>query len=250
MLGSIKQWTTPQPRVEEPELLDQGEGTTEEIRENLNDIHQVNRWLGGHAALRRFLLPRVRQAANGRPLRILDVATGAGHTPVTLAKWARREKIPVAIVALDLSHRLLSMARDQLDPYPEIRTLSADACDLPFERRSFDFVISTQFLHHLSPETLPAALKALTSVSRQSVILNDIVRSRTAAFLFRRAGPWFFRNRLTLHDGQASINQAYTPSEMSAILHTSGLGRAQIHTHRLYHRMTVVIDADANQPGH
>jgi len=248
MLGRFKQWTAPQPRVERTELLDLGEGTVEEIRQNLQDMHQVNRWLGGHAALRRFLLPRMRQAANGKPLRILDVATGAGHTPVTLAQWARRERIPVKIVALDASHRLLGMAREQLNQYPEIWRLSADARDLPFEPGSFDFVISTQFLHHLGPEALTTTLKALAKVSRGPVILNDLVRSATASFLFRRGAPWFFKNRLTLHDGLVSIGQAYTPGEMSEILHTSGLGDARIHSHRLYYRMTVVINDDSGRP--
>jgi 2-polyprenyl-3-methyl-5-hydroxy-6-metoxy-1,4-benzoquinol methylase len=238
----LKQWTAPQPRIEQQELLDQGEGTVEEIRQNLRDMHRVNRWLGGHAALRRFLLPRMRQAANGRPLRILDVATGAGHTPVTIAQWARRQKIPVTIVALDANPRLLGMALDQLDHYPEIRKLSADARDLPFEPGSFDFVISTQFLHHLNPEGLAVTLKAIARVSRGAVILNDLVRSPAAAFLFRHGAPLFFRNRLTLHDGLASIGQAYTPSEMRKILDDAGLGAARIHNHGVYHRMTVVIE--------
>jgi hypothetical protein len=77
MLGLFKHWTAPQPRVEQTELLELGEGTVEEIRQNLRDMHRVNRWLGGHAALRRFLFPRIRPTANGKPLRILDVATGA-----------------------------------------------------------------------------------------------------------------------------------------------------------------------------
>jgi 2-polyprenyl-3-methyl-5-hydroxy-6-metoxy-1,4-benzoquinol methylase len=242
MLGLFKQWTAPQPRVEQTELLDLGEGTVEEIRQNLRDMHRVNRWLGGHAALRRFLFPRIRQTANGKPLRILDVATGAGHTPVTLAQWARREGIPVTIVALDASHRLLGMASEQLEQYPEIWRLSADARHLPFAPGSFDFVISTHFLHHLDPDGLTTTLKALALVSRGSVILNDLVRSPTSAFLFRYGAPLFFRNRLTLQDGLASIGQAYTPLEMRELLDAADLPGAFVHNHGLYYRMTVVID--------
>jgi 2-polyprenyl-3-methyl-5-hydroxy-6-metoxy-1,4-benzoquinol methylase len=247
MLGLFRQWNAPQPRVEQTELLDLGEGTVEEIRENLRDMHRVNRWLGGHAALRRFLFPRIRQTANGKPLRILDVATGAGHTPVTLAQWARREGIPVTIVALDASQRLLGMARDQLNQYPEIWRLSADARDLPFAPGSFDFVISTHFLHHLDPDGLTATLRALAKVSRGSVILNDLIRSASSAFLFRYGAPLFFRNRLTLHDGLASIGQAYTLAEMREMLDAADIPGARVHSHGLYYRMTVVIDPHAGQ---
>jgi SAM-dependent methyltransferase len=235
------------PRVEQAELLDLGDGTAEEVRQNLRDMHLANRWLGGHAALRRFLLPRIRRAAAVAPVRILDVACGGGYTPLMLACWARRRRIALHIVALDANRRLLGIAREQVAPYREIARLAADARALPFAPRSFDFVISTQFLHHLNPAELASTLRALARISRVAVILNDIVRSPASAFLFRRGAPWFSRNRLTLHDGLASIGQAYTPGEVRTILDAAGLGHARIYTHGLYCRMTVVIEPDEEQ---
>jgi len=247
MPGLLTQWTATPPRVEQPELLELGEGTTEEIRQNLRDMHRANRWLGGHAALRRFLLPRVRRAASNAPLRLLDVASGAGHTPLMLAEWARRQRIALRIVALDASHRLLSVAREQLDPYAEISRLAADARELPFPPGSFDFAISTHFMHHLNPAELTSTLRAVARVCRGPIIFNDLVRSPASAFLFRCGAPLFSRNRLTLHDGLASIRQAYTPSEVREILDAADLPRARIHTHGLYYRMTVVIEPDDEQ---
>jgi 2-polyprenyl-3-methyl-5-hydroxy-6-metoxy-1,4-benzoquinol methylase len=250
MAGLLEQWTAAPPRVEQAELLELGEGTATEVRENLHDMHRANRWLGGHAALRRFLLPRVRRAAGGAPLRVLDVASGAGHTPLMLAEWARRQRIALRIVALDASHRLLGVARQQHENYPEVSRLLADARDLPLAPASFDFVISTQFLHHLSPAELTATLRALAKVCRGPIILNDLVRSPASAFVFRYGARLFSQNRLTLHDGLASIRQAYTPPELREILHAADLPRARIHTHGLYYRMTVVIDPDAERPAH
>jgi SAM-dependent methyltransferase len=242
MLGLLKQWITPQPRVEQSELLDLGEGTTEEARDNLRDMGRINRWLGGHAALRRFLLPRLRRMAGGAPLRVLDVGSGDAHTPLMLAQWARRQGVAVRIVALDASQRHLAVAGERIRSYPEVTLVSADARGLPFPRDSFDCALSTQFLHHLNPIDLAATLRGLTVVCRGPIVLNDLVRSRTAAFLFRRCAPLLFNNRLTLHDGLVSIGQSYTPSEMREILHGAGLSHARVHSHGLYHRMTVVIE--------
>jgi 2-polyprenyl-3-methyl-5-hydroxy-6-metoxy-1,4-benzoquinol methylase len=238
---SLKDFAVP-PRLEKTELLELGEGTAQEVRENLLDMHRANRWLGGHAALRRFLLPRVRRAAGKAPLRVLDVASGAGYTPLMLAQWARRRRVALRIVALDASHRLLGVAREQLEPYPEISRLAADALALPFAPGSFDFVISTHFLHHLNPAELIQTLRGLKKICRGPIILNDLVRSPASAFLFRRGAPFFSQNRLTLHDGLASIRQAYTPPEIREILHAADLSHARIHTHGLYYRMTVVMD--------
>jgi 2-polyprenyl-3-methyl-5-hydroxy-6-metoxy-1,4-benzoquinol methylase len=247
MPGLLKQWTDSTPRVQRTELLDLGEGTAEEIHQNLRDMHRANRWLGGHAALRRFLLPRMRQAAGPVPLRVLDVASGAAYTPLMLAGWARSERIGLNIVALDANQRLLGLAGRQLQDYPEIQRLSADARDLPFPPGAFDFVMSTQFLHHLGPADLSSTLRALTRVCRGPIILNDIVRSPVSAFLFRRGARFFTQNRLTLHDGLASIHQAYTPLEIREILCDAGLPHAEVHTHRFYYRLTVVINPDAQR---
>ncbi len=247
MQGLIKQWTDSPPRVQQTELLDQGEGTPEEVHQNLRDMHRANRWLGGHAALRRFLLPRIRRAAGATPLRVLDVASGAAYTPLMLARWARAQRIGLNIVALDANHRLLGMAQRQIEPYPEILRLSADARELPFPPGSFDFVMSTQFLHHLEPAELTSTVRALARVCRGPIILHDIVRSPVSAFLFRCGAPLFSQNRLTLHDGLASIRQAYTAREIREILCQAGLSRAEIHTHGLYYRLTVVINPDAER---
>jgi SAM-dependent methyltransferase len=245
----FKQWTVA-PRVEQAELLDVGEGTPEEVRQNLRDMHLANRWLGGHAALRRLLLPRVRRAAGAACVQILDVGCGGGHTPLMLADWARRRRIALRIVALDASQRLLGIAGEQVERYAEIVRLAADARSLPFAPGSFDFVISTQFLHHLTPAELTSTLRALARISREAVILNDIVRSPASAFLFRRGAPWFSQNRLTLHDGLASIGQAYTPAEVREILNAADLNHARIYTHGLYYRMTVVIEPDEERSLH
>jgi 2-polyprenyl-3-methyl-5-hydroxy-6-metoxy-1,4-benzoquinol methylase len=205
-------------------------------------MHRANRWLGGHAALRRFLLPRIQRAAGNGPLRVLDVASGAGYTPLMLAEWARSRRIALRIVALDANRHLLGMAARQHAKYPEIWRLSADARKLPFGPGAFDFVISTQFLHHLDPSELTSTLRTLTQVCRGPIVLHDIVRSSVSAFLFRWGARLFSQNRLTLRDGLASIRQAYTPLEIREILQAAGLRHAQVHSHGLYYRMTVVID--------
>ena len=130
MPGLLKQWTDSTPRVQQPELLDLGEGTSEEVHQNLRDMHRANRWLGGHAALRRFLLPRIRRAAGRAPLRVLDVASGAGYTPLMLADWARSRKIDLNIVALDANHRLLGLAHRQSSHTPR-------SCGFPPTRATF-----------------------------------------------------------------------------------------------------------------
>jgi ubiquinone/menaquinone biosynthesis C-methylase UbiE len=241
MPATPTRWTP--ERFDREELLDLGHGSIGEVRRSLSDLDRINRWLGGRAPLRRFLFPRMTAAAR-RPLRVLDVGTGSAAGAVEIARWARRQGISTQLVALDRSGRHLSMAREAVRGFPEIRFTQADVFDLPFADESFDFVCSTLLLHHFAPAALRQLLPKLWRLSRGSVILNDLVRGRVPAWFFAASAPFFARSPLTKHDGHASIRRAYTPGEMRRILDEAGLSQARLYTHGLYYRMTIVMDRD------
>ena len=240
MIPFLDRWTAVPTRQDQPEWLDLQHGSLDDVRESLADIRRINRWLGGRAALRRFLFPQLRQAGTKRRLRILDVGSGSATIPLEIARWARRHEIPVEIVALDINRRHLNIARENVSEYAEIQLLAADVTALPFPPASFDFVLSMHFLHHFSRAELLEILPALKAVCRGTLVLNDLVRDRVPYVFFRMSAPVFARNHLTRHDGEVSIFRAYTPSEMRAILADAGLGSARVYTQGLYYRMTVI----------
>ncbi len=240
MIPFFNRWTAVPTRQDQPEWLDLRRGSLDDVRESLSDIGRINRWLGGQAALRRFLFPRMRQAGTKRRLRILDVGTGSAAVPLEIARWARRHEVPVKIIALDNNRRHLNIARESVSEYAEIQLLAADVTALPFPPASFDFVLSMLFLHHFSPAELLEILSALKAVCRGTLVLNDLVRDRVPYLFFRMSAPVFARSHLTRHDGEVSIFRAYTPSEMRAILADAGLGSARVYTQGLYYRMTVI----------
>jgi len=243
MLSSLRRWWTIPERVDHPELLDSGDCSLAEVRQTFAELDDINRWLGGHAALRRWLLPRLREAARQqRPVRLLDVGCGGAGVSIEVVKWARREGIALKVVALDLTRRHLDIARENSRDYPEISLLLGDARQLPFTEAEFDFVISTLFLHHLAPRDLAEVLRSLASVCRRTLVLTDLVRGRLPLLFFRTAAPLFAKSRITVHDGLISIARAYRPSEIRGILQQAGLARSQIHEHGLYYRMTIVAD--------
>ena len=132
MIPFLDRWTAVPTRQDQPEWLDLQRGSLDDVRESLSDISRINRWLGGRAALRRFLFPRIRQAGTKRRLRILDVGTGSAAVPLEIARWARRHEIPVTIIALDNNRRHLNIARESVSEYAEIQLLAADVTVLSF----------------------------------------------------------------------------------------------------------------------
>jgi SAM-dependent methyltransferase len=87
------------------------------------------------------LAPAIVDAAEPvRGARVLDVATGPGHT----AAEARRRGADV--LAVDRSAGMLALAR-RLDP--GLATLQADALDLPLDDASMDAVVAAFYLNHV-----------------------------------------------------------------------------------------------------
>jgi SAM-dependent methyltransferase len=233
-------------RVDQEELLDLGQGSLAEVRCSLDDVARINRWLGGHAALRRYLYPRLQEWRETRPPRIVDVGAGAADVALEIAHWAAQRGRPVRITALDSNARHLALARAAAGAVPGIELLQADARRLPLRSGSFDFVLATLFVHHFNAAELRAMLPILAGVARRTVVLNDLVRDRLPLLFFRAARPWIARSPITWHDGLASIRRAYTPREMEAILRDAALSHARIYRDRLYYRMTIVIERDSS----
>lgn len=76
--------------------------------------------------------------------RVLDVATGGGHTAFALAPGARE------VVALDLTQPMLEVAQKEATArqLTNIQYLAGDAQNIPCESESFDVVACRQAPHH------------------------------------------------------------------------------------------------------
>jgi len=226
-------------RIEQDELLDLGLGTQANVAANLAEMRRMNRWLGGLSALTTHLYPRL--SVSPQPITLTDLGTGAADIPVTIARWTETRGLKAHFLALDWTARNLTVARRQSQDTPAVCVLRADANQLPFANNSVDFVISSLFLHHFSPEPVVCLLRSAFACARRSVIMTDLVRGWLPLLGFKAIQPIFARNFLTRHDGAVSIRRAYTPSELRQFAAAAGLKNVQVHVHTPW-RMTLVAD--------
>ncbi len=240
-MGAESLLISPRARAEANEWLDEGRGTPGEVAANLAEMARLNHRLGGLSALTRHLYPRL--AAAPGPVSVLDLGAGSADVPLQIAHWARAHGREVRLHALDWSARNLRVARAHLAGDPRVSLLQADAGRLPLAPGSVDFVISTLFLHHLSPPEATALLRAAFGLARRAVLMSDLVRGVMPLLAFRLIQPVFARHPLTRHDGALSIRRAYTPAEARALAAAAGLPGASVHPHWPW-RMTLVVDHD------
>jgi SAM-dependent methyltransferase len=231
------------PRVDEPEWLDQGRGSSADVADNLDEMWRLNRWLGGLSALTRHLYPRL--AAAEAPCTLLDLGTGSAQVPLAIARWARAHQVAAKVIGLDWAPRNLAVARWRTNVGAQVSLLLADSQRVPMRERAVDFVISSLFLHHFAPEAVVDLLRSSYGLARRGLIMTDLVRGVLPGLAFGLVQPVLARHPLTRHDGQLSIRRAYTPAELRALAAAAGLSNARVYAHWPW-RMTLVAERPAH----
>lgn len=256
-------------RIDAPELLDQGAGTLDDVRVNLDEMWRLGAMLGGLRGLTAHLLPMLRDenetkqksfnhrahrahrgtqrdlaqntVAKGEAVTVVDLGTGGGRLPVYLAAWARRNKLNLRILGFDLSSRNLTIAQENTGTHYEIRLVRGDVMALPFAAGRVDVFTSSLFLHHFAPDALARLLRDAYRIARRGIVMNDITRGVLPVAAFRLVQPVFARHELTRRDGLTSIRRAYTPYELLQIARDAGLHHARVYRHFPW-RMTLVAE--------
>jgi len=204
-----------------PELMDDPALDQAEHRRALAGLARLNRFSGSTGVLWRAL-ERLAREIKGRPVRILDVATGSGDVPIGLWKQAARRGIPIAVEGCDISETALAAAREQAAMAgAQVRFFQHDALRDPLPV-GFDAVTSSLFLHHLSSVDALTLLRQMATAG-SVVLVNDLARSR-----FNYLAVWFACRVLSgspvvRFDGPASVRSAFTPREALELAHRGGL---------------------------
>ena len=222
-------------RSREAELMDGADYTAAEMIENLADLRRVNRYLGGRRALTRHLFPMIQTvwATKPRRVRLLDVGAGSADIPARIVSWARVRGIEVEFVALDLNEIVATEARRQTEGYPEIKVIRADALELPFEDRSFDFALASLFLHHLESRQAACLIESFARVARVAFIINDLRRHPVAYYSIKLLTRIFTRNRLVRNDSAVSVLRGFTERDIADLADASRIG-LQVFRHFPY----------------
>ncbi|HUS15142.1 MAG TPA: methyltransferase domain-containing protein [Chloroflexia bacterium] len=217
------------------ELLDDPDQATErELRQSLRDIRMANIVGQGTAVVVRHLPDVLGRWPAGKVLAVLDLATGSGDIPRAVVRWCRRRRIPCRVTATDISPQVLSATRDHTRRYPEITLLACDSTAPPFMPASFDLVICSLALHHMDAQAATRTLGHMARLARRGFIVNDVERSWPALIASIVLVYGMTRNRLTRHDGPASVRRAFTRLEIRSMAGAAGIIGGRIVQHAFW----------------
>ncbi|PYI38265.1 methyltransferase [Arthrobacter psychrolactophilus] len=175
----------------------------------------VSRWHGVYTRHIKPLLSPMRETT------LLDVGCGGGDIAISLARWAARDGLSLAITAIDPDARAIHFAQASALTHtnvPAVTFRRTHSTTLVAEGAVFDVVISNHLLHHLTPREFQGLLNDSAVLARRSVIHSDIARSPLAYALFSVGTLPFFPGSFIRTDGLTSIRRSYTAPELRAVL--------------------------------
>lgn len=223
-------------RIYQHEILDDHEPEQPVVDKIYAFLAMVNRRFGGAAAtIARFDAFSQSWKAGDR-IEVLDIASGAADIPRALVAWGRGRGFDVRVTALDISRSALDYARRSGPPDDRLRLLCADITRPFCLDRSFDYVTSALFFHHLTDAQIVEVLRLSDRLARRGIVVNDLVRSRQA-FVLTWLLTWPFHPILH-HDGPLSVRRALTPDELVGLARSAGISWLSIERH-FGERMTV-----------
>ena len=219
-------------RVDEPEILDSDACSPADVEATLLDLGRVNRWFGGVATTQK-MVERAARASGEKNLSLLEVAAGSGEVPELVRKRLARRGITLDLTLLDRQRSHLPVGN---------HSVVGDALALPFGNGAFDLVSCSLFAHHLNAQQLAQFVREGLRVSRQAVLINDLIRHPLhLALAF--AGYPIMRSRVAWLDGLTSVRRAYVPEEIRSLLASaSSQADARVEISRNYlFRMGVIV---------
>ncbi len=212
-------------RRRQPEVMDQAGLDADAHAAALTALVRINWWSGSAG----ILWPAIRElAASGRPLRVLDVATGAGDVPIRLRHQARRAGLDIHFAGCDVSPTALAYAGLRAERAgADVRFFQLDALHDPLPD-DYDVLTSSLFLHHLDEGPAVELLRRMGAAARQLVLVNDLRRSPTGYALAWLGTRLLSRSWVAHIDGPRSVEGAFTIEEAMGLAQQAGLHDATI----------------------
>lgn len=167
----------------------------------------------------------------GKPLRILDVATGGADVPIELSKRARRIGMKLVFEGCDFSPVALSHARENAEKASASMTFFESDVIHDSLPSGYDAVICSHFLHHIQVSEAGPFLVKLSRSAKRLLLVQDLTRN-LGSFLFTYFGVRIISRSPVVHvDGPRSVRAAFIVNEVARIAGAAGLNGATVTAH-------------------
>ncbi|MBC2843945.1 methyltransferase domain-containing protein [Winogradskyella flava] len=198
------------------EIMDDFSMKGELLRDTLDKLGQINKWLGGNHVTLNGLKELLKDQPKDKAYTIIDLGCGHGDILRLIADYGRHHNYSFHLIGIDANQDAIKYANELSKDYGELTFKNLDIFSKDFENLDYDMVLSTLFLHHFNQNEIHTLLKKLTAKSKLGIVINDLHRNKMAYGLFKLLGL-VISNHMIVQDGLTSILRAFKREELESI---------------------------------
>ncbi len=219
-------------RSSAPEFMDETTTSPEDYARCLADLETVNRITFTHRPTLRWLDEATASLRPGAPISILDVACGHGDLLRAIHRWSVKRGISAKLEGIDLNPRSAVAAALATPPEMAINWRIGDVFKYRPESPP-DFIVSSQFSHHLDDLQVVAFLAWLERNAAWGWFVADLHRHAVPYYGFRLLARLMGWHPIVRYDGTISIARGFRRQDWERLTALAGV-RADIRWHPMF----------------
>jgi 2-polyprenyl-3-methyl-5-hydroxy-6-metoxy-1,4-benzoquinol methylase len=200
-------------RTDKEELMDDFSIGGDLLRDTLDKLENINRWLGGNLMTVKALKKVLKNYPKEQELTIADIGCGHGDILRDVAKFGRKNGYKMKLIGMDANPTAIAYANELSTEFPELSFKTEDIFSEAFKNRKFDVVLATLFLHHFKEAQLTSFLGNTLKQTKIGIVVNDLHRHKLAYYLFMLLSV-FIKNNMIIEDGLTSVLRGFKRNEL------------------------------------
>jgi SAM-dependent methyltransferase len=229
-------------RSYQAELIDDLNLSNEALRQNLEELATINKWLGGNEvtisglkqALNKTTIKQVNSSIGGQganinspiggqgALKIADIGCGGGDMLKLMANWAYKNRIEATFIGIDANQFMIDFAKQRTSNFENISYIKQDAFSEKIKNLDLDIATMTLFCHHFTENQLIELFSNLRKNCNTGLIINDLHRHWLAYYSISWLTHLFSKSYLVKNDARLSVWRGFHKNELVDILQKAG----------------------------
>ena len=203
-------------RTDKEELMDDFSIGGDLLRDTLDKLENINRYLGGNLVTVNSLKEVLKNHPKDQELVIADIGCGHGDILRDVAKFGRKNGYKFKLIGMDANPTAIAYANELSTEFEELSFKTEDIFSEAFKNRTFDVVLATLFLHHFKEPQLVSFLENTLKQTKIAIVVNDLHRHKLAYYLFMLLSV-FIKNKMIIEDGLTSVLRGFKRKDLVRI---------------------------------
>ncbi len=200
-------------RSKQKELLD-GKVEREDLVQNLKELHEINKLLGGY----NISLSALKTIDTQNKV-LVDIGSGGGDTLEEIRKWSVSQKQTMTLIGIDLKADCVEYSKSHLNK--SLTFIEDDYRNIGAHLSNVDIIHACLFTHHLTNDEITELIE-LAKNKNSVLIINDLNRNSIAYYGIKLLTRVFSKSHLVKHDAPLSVLRGFTKKEWKNLIQSAG----------------------------